>query len=358
MKFKKICALFALFSLCFTAALCSCAAVSEEQAYLESIAFPRCELAEGEVSYVGRWFEEEIGGVPHMVTVNDGSQMFFMTEGASAAEIEFTVITEKETPYFAWSIDGGDFVRQEITSPRIPLDGERHVVRVVVDSIADSEDKWGGKGGVAVRGVKTVGGTLRAVLPKNKKLMFFGDSITEGGRVFDAVGSAPSMSVTNAYPQYCARALGAIDLNVGYCASGIFERGSFATCLETIDRMTQTIYCDDADVPDMIVLNHGTNDIFYGSAEFRTGYAKVLLRLQQKYVGRPIVCMIPFNQKHANDIRIVAAAFDNCFVVETEGWPLTFTDGLHPDVNGSKVAGAALAEALTDIFGEEFFDAE
>lgn len=355
MKFRRICALFALV-LCLAAGLCSCAGASGEEAFLQTLAFPRCELAAGEVSYVGRWFDREIEGVPHKVTVNDGSQMFFLSEGASAAEIDFTVITEKETPYFAWSVDGGAFVRQEITSPRIPLGGGMHVVRVVVDSIADSEDKWGGEGGVAVRGVRAVGGTLRAVLPQNKKIMFFGDSITEGGRVLGTVGSAPSMSVTNAYPQYCARALGAIDLNVGYCASGIFERGSFSTCIETIDSLYEGAYCDDADLPDMIVLNHGTNDIFYGSAAFREGYAEVLLRLQQKYAGRPIVCMIPFNQKHANDIRAVASAFDNCYVVETEGWPLTFTDGLHPDVNGSKVAGAALAEALTEIFGEEFFD--
>lgn len=329
---------------------------SKAEEFLARSVFPKYELTEGEIFYLGRWFDKDIGGIKHKVTVNGGSQLFFMTEGASCVKINCTVITEQELPFLAYSVDGGEYTRCKITDACVLLpDREFHTVRVVVDSIDANENKWEKECGVAICSVVPDRGKLRAIKPKNKKIIFYGDSITEGGRVLSMDGTSRGMSVTNAYPRYCAEKLKGIECNVGYCASGMLVSGSFAPCLQTIDYMSQNRYYDNSFQPDLIVINHGTNDIFYGSPEFRDAYRKVLLRLQKKYFGKPIVCMIPFNQKHSNDIRIVSSEFDNCYIVETQNWDLTYTDGLHPDLDGSKKAGINLARELIQIFGKEFF---
>ena len=100
---------------------------------------------------------------------------------------------------------------------------------------------------------------------------------------------------------------------------------------------------------------HGTNDRFFGSEVFSAECRMVLRRLQERYKGVPLAYVLPFDQCHATDIRNVAAEFENCHVVETSSWQLTFTDGLHPDVNGARVAGDNLADALLRIFGNGFF---
>ena len=46
---------------------------------------------------------------------------------------------------------------------------------------------------------------------------------------------------------------------------------------------------------------------------------------------------------------------DNAYVVATKGWKISYTDGVHPDAAGAKLAGEKLAAALVEIFGEEYF---
>ncbi|WP_273956299.1 hypothetical protein, partial [Leuconostoc mesenteroides] len=61
---------------------------------------------------------------------------------------------------------------------------DEHIVRVVIDGLNEHEDKWKGEKGVSFKNVTVdLGGTVTGVLPKNRKIMFFGDSITEGIRV-------------------------------------------------------------------------------------------------------------------------------------------------------------------------------
>ena len=34
------------------------------------------------------------------------------------------------------------------------------------------------------------------------------------------------------------------------------------------------------------------------------------------------------------------------YVIESEGWPITFTDGIHPNAAGAKVMGERVAEGI------------
>lgn len=64
--------------------------------------------------------------------------------------------------------------------------------------------------------------------------------------------------------------------------------------------------------------------------------------------------MIPFNQAHAQTIATVVQKMDNAYVIETKGWRITYTDGVHPNARGAKLAGEGLATELKAIFGEDF----
>jgi lysophospholipase L1-like esterase len=40
------------------------------------------------------------------------------------------------------------------------------------------------------------------------------------------------------------------------------------------------------------------------------------------------------------------ADYPNAHVIETEGWPVTFTDGIHPNGAGARVMGERVAEGI------------
>ena len=108
-------------------------------------------------------------------------------------------------------------------------------------------------------------------------------------------------------------------------------------------------------IPDFIVINHGTNDGDADSATFKANYNAALERLRIKYSGVPIFAMIPFNQRHAQDIRDCVSDKSYCYLIETSNWNVTFTDGGHPNVNGGIVAGTKLAEQIEAVLGKGFF---
>ena len=110
---------------------------AENQAFLDTVTYLDYVLTgEEEPYFVGRWFEKKIGGVKHHVTLTDGSAFYFMTDGAESFDVNFTVITEKEEPYFAYSIDGANPIRQHITDQTVRLpDGGKHTVRIIADGM-------------------------------------------------------------------------------------------------------------------------------------------------------------------------------------------------------------------------------
>lgn len=111
--------------------------VNEYQEYLNSISPKYVLLDTTTPGFVGRWFEKKVRGINHMVTLNDGSALYFMTDGAKSFNVEFTLITE-QVPYFAYSVDGSEPVRQLITSSVVELpDDGKHMVRTLLIKLID-----------------------------------------------------------------------------------------------------------------------------------------------------------------------------------------------------------------------------
>ena len=60
------------------------------------------------------------------------------------------------------------------------------------------------------------------------------------------------------------------------------------------------------------------------------------MKLHERYPENIILCIVPLTQTHVEEIRQVALPFIWCNVVETKDWEITYTDNVHPDVNGAK----------------------
>lgn len=331
---------------------------ADRRAYLDTVTYRDFVLTGEEAPYyMGRWFDKDIDGIPHKVTLTDGAHLYFMVENATSFDVTFTVITEGAEPYFAYSIDGGEPVRQHITEPTVTLpDNGRHTVRIIADGITEGVGKWGKEKGFALKSVTpSEGGSIIGIKPTEKVIFFYGDSITEGIRALNMNATSDGNSATNAYSWQCAETLGVTPYLIGYGASGIIMPGSFHTMLNAIDYLSNGRPVDHSVIPDVIVVNHGTNDGGQNRRLFEEELKKTLEHLRETYPHTPIVYLIPFTQAHARVITNVVADMENAHVVETKKWEISYTDGLHPDAAGAKYAGEKLAAELKAIFGEDYF---
>lgn len=304
--------------------------------------------AGGSFGRSGRWYKKSIGGGKYYFTNTGGSAIYFKVTGSKYVKINFLSNTSVATPYFAYSVDGGSMKRQTISKGRISVgDTKTHYVRVVIDAISESENRWN-EAGVAVKSVKPVskGGAVAAVSPKNNVIAFYGDSVTEGVRTLSMSLSPKGMSATRSYAWHCARRLGMVPYYVGYGGSGIFADGSFQKCIGAVQNASAYRKAPSYDAQ-VIVVMHGTNDVFNYGDVYVNEYKRVLKTLHAAHPDAKIMAVIPFNQIHAGEIRkAVSSCRSWCFVVETSSWRISYMDGLHPDAAGSKQAGKKLADAI------------
>ena len=310
------------------------------------------------VGFIGRWFDKEVNGISTKTTINQGSEFYFKVKNTTAININFVLNSALETPYFAYSIDGSPMERQLITTSKLPaVTTDEHIVRVVVDGLNEHEDKFNSEKGVSFKDVTVdSGGMVIGVLPKNKKIMFFGDSITEGIRVLSMDANPNGNSATGAYPFITSQNLNAVSYRVGFGASGVTRGGSgnVPPLLQNIDKMTasrDTPYYE----PDLVVINIGTNDGASTSANFISGFNGVLNRLSVKYSGTPIFVILPFNGAKRSEITTCVNGRTNIYLVDTKGWNVETTDGVHPNIAGGVTAGGKLSEYIISVLGKEYF---
>jgi lysophospholipase L1-like esterase len=118
--------------------------------------------------------------------------------------------------------------------------------------------------------------------------------------------------------------------------------------------------------PDVIVVNHGTNDnVSANDTTFIKALKDALECLMEKYPDTPIFYMMPFSQRSVGAIQKTLDTYfadADITVVETASWGITttlgpafLTDTLHPNAVGAKVAGVKLAAAIEAKLGEDFF---
>ncbi len=324
----------------------------------------RYKEVDGEVGYFGRWYNYN----GHKCTNNDGAELYFKVAGANTITIDLEQISVQEvTPYFAYSIDGGSFTRQQITQTTISLpDTDEHIVRIVIDGMTEAQggSKWAGTLGIYLNSLTVNAGTLKGLEPLNRVGMFFGDSLTEGinalydGNREHGWADASVNSAVAAFPYYCCKALNAVSHRAGYGGSGMVNDGSFRPCIDAIDYFnvstkTPTTY------PDFIVINHGINDSAATDQQYADAYVEVINRLRIKYTSTPIFCVVPFKaaQPHSADIETICNAYSNTYFVSSANWNGNTTDGTHLSASGAEHNGNLLAQEILKVLGKDFFAA-
>lgn len=325
---------------------------------LTNFLLPRYTQITEPVGFVGRWFDSTISGTNVKSTINQGSELYFKVKNTTSINVNFIVNTAYKTPYFAYSIDGADMTRQLVTSPTLPtVSLDEHIIRVVVDAVTEAENKWIGEKGFAFKDITVDStGTVTGVLPKNKKIMFFGDSITEGIRVLNMNADSDGNSATGAFPYIASTNLNAISYRVGFGGAGVTKggNGGVPSLINFIDNMTKNKLAPYYE-PDIIVVNIGTNDFDAATDVFKSQYTAVINRLLIKYSGTPLFIMVPFSGARKSEITDITNNKKGVYMVDTTGWDISTTDGLHPDAAGSIKAGTKLSDYIISTLGRNYF---
>lgn len=302
----------------------------------------------------GRWFKKKVSGGKYYFTNTGGSAIYFKVTGSKNVNIDFVSQVAAATPYFAYSVDGKAMKRQLVSKKKISVgDKGTHYVRLVIDAFSESENKWN-EAGVGIKSIKPAAstGVVTGVEPVNGTIAFYGDSITEGIRAVGMDLSPSGTSATSSYAWYCAKNLGLVPYYAGYGGSGIIKTGSFQTCYNAVQSFSGKTKAKEFDA-DVIVVEHGTNDVGVSSAAFISEYKRVLKKLHKAHPQAKIMAMIPLNQIHADEIRTAASGFSYCTVVETSSWKISCRDGLHPTKSGGKTMGKKLAKKIRTVWEED-----
>lgn len=333
--------------------------------HLSDFLMPKFKVNNDICTFVGRWFNYSLESKTYNATNAAGSSIIFRIKGATKLNVGFHAISEtKYTPYFAYSIDGTDFVRQKITDTTIPIaDTSEHWIWLVVDGMGENDPvaggKWYGTVGVYFTGITTDGVTHGADF-SNRQILFIGDSIVEGINALGVGANADTNSSIGGFAFKTARKLNSMPLMCGYGGTAVLGNSSFHKPIEAVDYNMNGVEVNEL-FPDLILIEHGYNDGAviatgaYSELDFETAYETLIKRLTVKYTGIPIVCMIPFKQTLSSRIKAVADKYNHCYIVNTSGWELTYSDSSHLDEEGAEIAALNLSESIIEIFGKEFF---
>ena len=318
---------------------------------------------------LGRWFKKD--STFSECCNSAGASIMFKVKDATSVSININQIIHpshpeyvmSDEPYFAYSIDGGDFVRVQIGSEEkninIPSTDE-HLVWIVVDGMclnSGNANRNSGWSGVYIKSL-TTDGKMYKVAIKNKQILFVGDSIVEGINTLGTDSTSSSNSCVNEFSFKTARKLNAIPLIQGYGGSTSWD-GVDYTRYSLVDYKLDTFI--NIQEPDLILIEYGYNDNSVISVGGKTKeyfieqYTLLINILKGKYSGVPIICMIPFKQSLREEIINIANLYDDCYVIETGSYEITYSDSAHPNVEGAENASTELSKDILKIFGKQFF---
>jgi hypothetical protein len=344
--------------------------------FLSSIAMVWCLLASestafavdapapllNQLSFFGRW---DLRSPQAALTINEGSYVMAHFSGDSVtAEFDIS-LNQNPLPTMAWRIDDGEWQQSEVQANLklgSGLPGGIHTLCLMVRGIDEHQNRWTKP---LTASITFLGLTLSEngqllkpldewVHPK-LKIEFLGDSITEGTLVQPG-GCGPGKTswawetdALHSYSCQTAMLLGAAWRQVGFGATGLAHGGSGGApgALDTFN----SFYADcprDGWVPDMVVINQGSNDRDMAPEAYHSLYARYLAMIREAYPLAKIVALRPFGGFQGDVIR---AAVDEAssngdaqiYYIDTEGW---YSGDLHPNAKSSEDIARRLVVAL------------
>ena len=313
--------------------------------------------------FYGRWNRL----ADRAITVNSGSHVAARFSGTGISAKFDTTLNKTPNPTLAWQIDKNAWQEGELAKTVVlgsGLSTGTHEVTLMVRGLDQGQSRWSPPliSSITFLGFDVSGGgALQPSLrPARPKLEILGDSITEGASLWSSYNGQNTVcwlaDGLHSYGTQTAQLLGAELRQVGFAAQGLRSKGNggvpFAN--DTFNWIYEDVPRDSWQ-PDMVVVNQGTNDwMVAGSSEvFRPAYADFLATIRAGYPGAKIVALRPFNGGHAGDIQAEvevrkAAGDKRVYYVNTDGWLGNgdYTDGVHPNQQGSQKAASALVAAI------------
>jgi lysophospholipase L1-like esterase len=291
------------------------------------------------------------------------------TGTAIAGNFDISVNDPTDMPTVAWRVDGAaSWSVAEVgttLSMGSNLSAGMHTITVIARGLDENKNRWSPPltSSITFLGFDVTGGSVQAsARPAQPKLEIFGDSITEGVVVqgnsyMGHSGQCWKNDAVYSYPTQTGMMLKADYRQVGFGYQGLLKTGDGG--VPAANDSFPWIYKDvprDAWQPDMVVINQGTNDGSKPAATFRAAYTTFLTTIRSAYPNAKLVALRPFNGAQAAEIQsavMVAntAGDQRVYYVDTTGWLGNddFVDGLHPNVQGSAKAAAALVAAIEKI---------
>jgi lysophospholipase L1-like esterase len=307
--------------------------------------------------FIGHW--DLSNAMQQAVTVNSGSRILCDFVGESVTGLFGTEgITSPAQIYV--TIDGEK--RQRFTVNRSTIDfahglgGGRHTFELDVKDVDERVNRWKPplQAALVFKGFELgSGGRLVKSPPPGKlRMEFYGDSITQGVRI-DSMAVGPDGSDgTKDYAFLVALAFKALHNQVGFGRQGIIRtgNGNVPPAPDSFGWNFQDSPVDPAFRPSIVVVNQGSNDSSYTSAQFEPAYRAYINLIRRRVPKATIFCLRPFGGYHADDIQQAVRDLGNPknIYVDTTGWldKSDYTDSVHPNAGGQIKAAERLIEVI------------
>lgn len=293
-------------------------------------------------------------------TVNSGSRLRFRFTGGRVHAL-FDVASITVPAQIHVSVDGGPKRLHAVDRSDLEIAAAGrgpHSVEISVKDVFSRANRWTPplQTGVVLTGLRLDDGghLLHQPVGSARKLAFYGDSITQGVMALCEVNTSDCADGTAAYPTLVADALRAALTQVGFGRQGVIQTGNggVPAAPDAYGWNHAGSRADSDRRADVIVVNQGTNDVAYGSDEFRVAYRAYLDKLRAAAPPARILALRPFNGAHADDIAAVVGelADPRTEFVDTTDW-LSPADGdfngtVHPSAQGHRKAAVRLIALL------------
>ena len=299
------------------------------------------------------------------ITVNSGSELTFRFTGHTLTGLFDTSTIEVPSQIYV-TIDGSPPTLYKVDHDEIDftpavLPGDRHTAKIAVKDVDEYENRWilPLQSGVVLTGLRL--GLRARVLPpiaapRRPRMEFYGDSITEGVAALCNVLGVDCADGTVDYAHLTGEAFHTVFNQVGFGKQGIIQpgHGNVGTAAQSFGWNYQGSPSHFR--PEAVVVNQGTNDSPYGSAEFLPGYVAYLRQIRAADPHAWIFAMRPFGGYHADDIAAAVRQVNDPRVVyvDTTGWLSSAAgdfNGGHPNVQGHRKAADLLVPVIEAATG-------
>lgn len=288
-------------------------------------------------------------------TINPGAYLRTVIDGGITSLVaNFDMTSVVDAPQINYRVDNGPWTTATVAATvtlSIPATNAwtSHVVEIVVKCNAFNDSRWTTDAtSVKFTGFTCsggTGGTTRVIQKRGLNVLVYGDSITEGLYTLlftSSSGYNPAQSdAQQGFAYNITGCLGAEVGVVGFGGTGLEHTYTdVPSVLTTWNKLfntgTPVSRSFTTPVPDVVVINEGTNDSAVSSGTFQTDYVTLLNDILGVTPSTTvIVAMRPFNGTHASDVQAACASCSQpsrVYYADTTGWHSAADEGvgLHP----------------------------